>query len=145
MQRFQIDRRLGRHRFTAEYVSCLSQQLLLSVGDLVGVKVELLRQLDQRLVAAYGGQCHFGLEGGQVSTARSSAHQCSNLSGRCPRLWEQISHSSPCLNFRVRLYRRTHNLRAVQLLFGHTKLESTVRYLGIEVEGALVLSEETEV
>ena len=35
------------------------------------------------------------------------------------------------------IYRRTKNLRAVQLLHGHTKLESTVRYLGIEVEDAL--------
>jgi integrase len=35
------------------------------------------------------------------------------------------------------IYRRTRNLRAVQLLLGHTKLESTVRYLGIEVDGAL--------
>jgi integrase len=43
------------------------------------------------------------------------------------------------------IYRRTHNLRAIQLLLGHTKLESTVRYLGIEVEDALTLSEETEV
>ena len=38
----------------------------------------------------------------------------------------------------------TKNLRAVQLLFGHTKLESTVRYLGIDVEDALELPEETE-
>jgi site-specific recombinase XerD len=43
------------------------------------------------------------------------------------------------------IYHRTHNLRAIQLLLGHTKLESTVRYLGIEVEDALALSEETEV
>ena len=35
------------------------------------------------------------------------------------------------------IYRRTKNIRAVQLLLGHTKLESTVRYLGIEVEDAL--------
>ena len=34
------------------------------------------------------------------------------------------------------IYRRTRNLRAVQLLLGHTKLESTVRYLGIEVDDA---------
>ena len=35
------------------------------------------------------------------------------------------------------IYRRTENLRAVQLLLGHTKLESTVRNLGIEVDGTL--------
>ena len=43
------------------------------------------------------------------------------------------------------IYRRTKNLRAVQLLLGHTKLESTVRYLGIEVDDALDLAEQTEV
>lgn len=42
------------------------------------------------------------------------------------------------------IYRRTRNLRAVQLLFGHTKLESTVRYLGIEIDDALEISELTE-
>mgnify|MGYP003503053743 FL=1 len=43
------------------------------------------------------------------------------------------------------IYRRTKNLRAVQLLLGHSKLESTVRYLGIEVDDALEMSEHTEV
>jgi integrase len=43
------------------------------------------------------------------------------------------------------IYRRTKNLRAVQLLLGHTKLESTVRYLGIEVADALEMAEQTEV
>jgi len=43
------------------------------------------------------------------------------------------------------IYRRTKNLRAVQLLLGHTKLESTVRYLGIEVDYALEMAEQTEV
>jgi site-specific recombinase XerC len=43
------------------------------------------------------------------------------------------------------IYRRTKNLRAVQLLLGHRKLESTVRYLGIEVDDALEISEQTEV
>lgn len=43
------------------------------------------------------------------------------------------------------IYRRTKNIRAVQLLLGHTKLESTVRYLGIEVEDALEMAEQTEV
>jgi integrase len=43
------------------------------------------------------------------------------------------------------IYRRTGNLRAVQLLLGHTKIESTVRYLGIEVDDALAISEQVEV
>jgi len=43
------------------------------------------------------------------------------------------------------IYRRTGNLRAVQLLLGHTKLESTVRYLGIEVDDAMEMAEQTEV
>jgi integrase len=42
------------------------------------------------------------------------------------------------------IYRQTKNLRAVQLLLGHTKLESTVRYLGIEVEDALEIAEKTD-
>ena len=43
------------------------------------------------------------------------------------------------------IYRRTKNLRAVQLLLGRSKLESTVRYLGIEVDDALEIAEQTEV
>ena len=43
------------------------------------------------------------------------------------------------------IYRRTKNLLAVQRLLGHAKLESTVRYLGIEVDDALEMAEQTEV
>ena len=43
------------------------------------------------------------------------------------------------------IYRRTGNLRAVQLLLGHTKLESTVRYLGIEVDDALTIAEQVDI
>ncbi|MGL4440945.1 MAG: tyrosine-type recombinase/integrase [Bosea sp. (in: a-proteobacteria)] len=43
------------------------------------------------------------------------------------------------------VYKRTGNLRACQLLLGHTELESTVRYLGIEADDALALSEQTEI
>ena len=43
------------------------------------------------------------------------------------------------------IYKRTGNLRAVQLLLGHTKIESTVRYLGIEVDDALAIAEQVDV
>src|SRR5208282_5034860 len=62
--------------------------------------------------------------------------------GRDPAAYgtHSIRRTKPSL-----IYRRTKNLRAVQLLLGHTKLERTVRYLGIEVEDALELAEQTEV
>jgi integrase len=43
------------------------------------------------------------------------------------------------------IYQRTKNLRAVQLLLGHTKLESTIRYLGVEIEDALAIAEDIEI
>ena len=43
------------------------------------------------------------------------------------------------------IYNQTGNLRAVQILLGHTKIESTLRYLGVDIEDALALSEGTEV
>ena len=43
------------------------------------------------------------------------------------------------------IYRRTKNIRTIQLLLGHTRLESTVRYLGIEVDDALEISEQVEI
>jgi site-specific recombinase XerC len=46
---------------------------------------------------------------------------------------------------RTQIYKKTGNLRAVQLLLGHTKMDSTVRYLGVELEDALEISEAIEI
>lgn len=43
------------------------------------------------------------------------------------------------------IYRATGNIRAIQILLGHTKIENTVRYLGVDVEDALLLPERTEI
>jgi len=43
------------------------------------------------------------------------------------------------------IYRKTGNLRAVQLLLGHTKVDSTVRYLGVELEDALIIAERIDI
>ena len=51
----------------------------------------------------------------------------------------------PKLTKATLIYRRTGNLRAVQLLLGHKKIESTVRYLGIEVDDALAIAEQIDV
>lgn len=45
----------------------------------------------------------------------------------------------------AQIYRKTGNLRAVQLLVGHTKMDSTVRYLGMDLEDALTISEGMEI
>jgi integrase len=62
--------------------------------------------------------------------------------GRNPRLFG--THSLRRTKATL-IYRRTGNLRAVQLLLGHTKIESTVRYLGIEVDDALAIAEPVDV
>ncbi len=43
------------------------------------------------------------------------------------------------------IYRATGNIRAIQILLGHTKIDNTVRYLGVDIEDALILAERTEI
>lgn len=84
---------------------------------------------------------------------RSSNHITTRQYARIVKAWvseiglDPISYGTHSLR-RTKatlIYKRTKNLRAIQLLLGHTKLESTVRYLGIEVDDALELAEQTEV
>ena len=63
----------------------------------------------------------------------------------CKQLSSQINRLPPTRTKATLIYRRTGNLRAVQLLLGHTKIESTVRYLGIEVDDALAIAEQVDV
>ena len=93
------------------------------------------------------GQCLFR------SRAHDSTHISTRQYARMVDLWvESIGLDSSVYGTHTMrrtkptlIYRRTKNLRAIQLLLGHTKLESTVRYLGIEVDDALEIAEQTEV
>jgi len=87
------------------------------------------------------------------SRRHNSAHLSTRQYARIVKSWVTTIGLDPTLygthtmrRTKVSLiYRRTKNLRAVQLLLGHTNLESTVRYLGIEVDDALEMAEQTEV
>jgi len=65
------------------------------------------------------------------------------MHGRCT-VGSKVSAWSGPFTARIQIYRKTGNLRAVQLLLSHTKLESTVRYLGIEVDDALNIAEQID-
>lgn len=62
-------------------------------------------------------------------------HQCASLSDGISMRRTNVAQ----------IYRKTGNLRAVQLLLGHAKMDSTVRYLGVELEDALAIAEATEI
>jgi site-specific recombinase XerD len=132
---------------------------------LLAPRLDLLREILGRLLDRPANVSFEGLLGpGQhlsslesdsflfPSRVRSSPHLSTRQYARIVDSWVErigldsaaygthsIRRTKPSL-----IYRRTKNLRAVQLLLGHTKLESTVRYLGIEVEDALELAEQTE-
>lgn len=86
------------------------------------------------------------------SRSKKGAHLSTRQYARLVRKWVALVGLDPaaCGTHSMRrtkvslLYKKTGNLRACQLLLGHTKLESTVRYLGVEVDDALELSEALE-
>ena len=82
------------------------------------------------------------------SRSRKSPHVSGNTHGSGSSIGlDPFAYGTPTMR-RTKatlIYRRTKNLRAVQLLLGRTKLEITVRYLGIEVDDALEISEQTEI
>jgi integrase len=86
----------------------------------------------------------------------SRIHRCPHLTtrqyARIVKQWVASIGLDPCKygthslrrTKAAQIYKKTGNLRAVQLLLGHTKLESTVRYLGVEVDDALKISEQVD-
>ncbi|MFY0692730.1 MAG: tyrosine-type recombinase/integrase [Paracoccaceae bacterium] len=87
------------------------------------------------------------------SRVRSSSHLSTRQYARIVRGWVSSigldpgaygTHSMRRTKAAL-IYRKTGNLRAVQLLLGHTKMDSTVRYLGVEIEDALDIAESVEI
>ncbi len=116
------------------------------------VRFELTEQtrqaINEYLVASgrkAGDYLFSGRRSGQSMTTRQYARLLSewlSAIGLDPRVYG--THSLRRTKATL-IYRRTGNLRAVQLLLGHTKIESTVRYLGIDVDDALAISELVEI
>ena len=117
------------------------------------VQFEITLQTRESLESWLAEQCLFSQDFLFPSRKRNSAHLSTRQYARILKSWVTTIGLDPALygthtmrRTKVSLiYRRTKNLRAVQLLLGHTNLESTVRYLGIEVDDALEMAEQTEV
>lgn len=132
---YAIDRATVRQRKTGRPVRFeLTEQTRQAIDDYI------------RMVGKKAGEFLFtGRRLGQSMTTRQYARLLSEwLSsvGLDPHLYG--THSLRRTKATL-IYRRTGNLRAVQLLLGHTKIESTVRYLGIEVDDALAIAEQVDV
>jgi site-specific recombinase XerC len=122
--------------------------------DLVALRVRDMAQGGRDAVGAWLGEAQLRPEDFLLPSRVSlSPHLSTRQYARILKTWvasvgldahdygtHSMRRTKPTL-----IYRRTRNLRAVQLLLGHTKLESTIRYLGIEVEDALEIAEQTDV
>ena len=113
-----------------------------------------LTEVTRTTVAAWIEKAH--LRGEQYlfpSRVENSLHVSTRQYARIVHHWAALAGLDPTVygthsmrrTKATLIYKRTKNLRAVQLLLGHSKLESTVRYLGIEVDDALEISEQTEI
>ena len=132
---YAIDRATVRQRKTGRPVRFeLTEQTRQAIDDYI------------RLVGKKSGEFLFtGRRSGQGMTTRQYARLLSDWLtgvGLDPRVYG--THSLRRTKATL-IYRRTGNLRAVQLLLGHTKIESTVRYLGIEVDDAIAIAEQVDV
>ena len=133
---YTIDRATVRQKKTGRPVKFeISEQTRQSVDDYVEARA---KEAGEYLFAGRRGN-------GRCLTTRQYARLVSkwvSLAGLDPSLFgtHSIRRTKATL-----IYRKTRNLRAVQLLLGHTKIESTVRYLGIEVDDALAIAEQVDV
>lgn len=132
---YAIDRATVRQRKTGRPVRFeLTEQTRQAIDDYI------------RLVGKKSGEFLFtGRRPGQGITTRQYARLLSDWLlgvGLDPHVYG--THSLRRTKATL-IYRRTGNLRAVQLLLGHTKIESTVRYLGIEVDDAIAIAEQVDV
>ena len=88
-----------------------------------------------------------------LSRIRSSQHLSTRQYARIIKSWVAMIGLDPVIygthslrrTKATLIYKRTKNLRAVQFLLGHTRIESTVRYLGVEVDDALEMAEQTDI
>jgi integrase len=132
---YALDRATIRQRNTGRPVRFeLTEQTRQSVDDYLGT--------EQRVAGNY---LFTGRQGERCLTTRQYVRLASDGIGSIgldPSLFG--THSSRRTKATL-IYRRTGNLRAVQLLLGHTKIGSTVRYLGVEADNALAISEQVDV
>lgn len=132
---YALDRATVRQRKTGRPVRFeLTEQTRQSVDDYLGSRRR-----------GAGDYLFTGRQGERCLTTRQYARLVSDwiwCIGLAPSLFG--THSLRRTKATL-IYRRTGNLRAVQLLLGHTKIESTVRYLGVEVDDALAISEQVDV